>query len=386
MIYPTPCYIFDIPKLKDRVAYLRSHLPQNIKLCYAVKANPFLVKELETEVDRFELCSEGEYRICQAVQVDAGKYVISGVYKEASFIEEIVRDVSEIGHYTVESMIQFELLKKLSEKYKKKILVLLRLTSNNQFGIDKESIKEIVKNCNQYPYLEIQGIQFFSGTQKTSLKRMEKELRKVDDFISELKEEYGFETKEFEFGPGFPAFYFKGDEFDEENYLKDFSALISNLQFQGEITLELGRSIAFSCGNYYTKVVDQKINHNEGYAIVDGGIHQLVYFGQSMAMKQPKLRVLQDRQGQNSEEHRKWNICGSLCTVNDIMVKQLLVPHLEVGDILEFQNTGAYCMTEGISLFLSRDLPQVFLRREEDTLQCVRQRIETAFLNKPNYE
>ena len=42
--YNTPAYVFDINKAKERVQYLRDKLPQNILLCYAIKANTFIVK------------------------------------------------------------------------------------------------------------------------------------------------------------------------------------------------------------------------------------------------------------------------------------------------------------------------------------------------------
>ena len=45
--YNTPAYIFDIPKLKSRIQYLRSMLPETVKFCYAIKANPF---EFESKV------------------------------------------------------------------------------------------------------------------------------------------------------------------------------------------------------------------------------------------------------------------------------------------------------------------------------------------------
>ena len=38
-------YVFDIPVLKKRVGYLRSRLPSGVSLCYAVKANPFVVNQ-----------------------------------------------------------------------------------------------------------------------------------------------------------------------------------------------------------------------------------------------------------------------------------------------------------------------------------------------------
>lgn len=383
MNYSTPCYIFDTVELKNRVQYLRSRLPEHLKLCYAVKANPFLVKELEPLVDRFELCSEGEYRICEAAGIDERKHVISGVHKERAFLEELIRKMPGTGHYTVESESQFVQLRDLAGRQGRQITVLLRLTSGNQFGMDQEVIEEIIRDADVYPQLEIRGIQFFSGTQKTSLKRTEKELEKVMKLLQVLEEKYGYRAQEIEYGPGFPVSYFEGEAFEEEEYLEGFAGMMRRLPFRGEITLELGRSIAASCGSYYTRVVDQKINRGEGYAIVDGGIHQLVYYGQTMAMKQPKWRLLKTEEGKRESGRQTWNICGSLCTINDILVKQMPAEGLAVGDVLEFRNAGAYCMTEGISLFLSRDLPKIFLRKKDGQLQCVRGRIETAAFNQP---
>ena len=59
------------------------------------------------------------------------------------------------------------------------------------------------------------------------------------------------------------------------------------MRYRKKITLELGRSVAASCGKYYTHIVDIKKNKETDYVLVDGGMHHLVYFGQAMAMKRP---------------------------------------------------------------------------------------------------
>ena len=152
------------------------------------------------------------------------------------------------------------------------------------------------------------------------------------------------------------------------------------MQYKGKIILELGRSISASCGYYLTKVVDRKTNKGQNYAILDGGIHQLVYYGQTMAMKIPHHEVYPYR---NSENVEPWNLMGSLCTINDFLVKQLPVSNLQLGDVFIFKNTGAYCVMEGISLFLSRDLPQVLILKDGN-LKVARQSFETFNLNMCN--
>ncbi len=376
--YKTPFYLFDSETLKKRIDFLHSRLPANIRCCYSVKANSFIIGELEPLIDRFESCSPGETSICHACNIPDKKLVISGVYKPREYLEALIAKHPDTGIFTVESMQQYGLMKELSEKYGRSLDILLRLTSGNQFGIDKENIRAIVSD--KAPLLHIKGIQFFSGTQKHSLKKTGHELEYLDSYLTQLKEDCGFSPEELEFGAGFPVAYFQDEDFDEESYLSAFSALLSGMKNKPLITIESGRSIAASCGTYFTSVVDIKSNKNENYAIVDGGIHQLVYYDQVMAMKTPRHRLLPE---QRSGPIKKWNICGSLCTINDILIKQLPAEDVKLGDVLAFENAGAYCPTEGMSLFLSHALPGIVLRDKNGRFKLLRAPIETSRMNKP---
>lgn len=379
--YGTPLYVFDINVLRRRIAYLRNSLP-GVRLCFAVKANPFLLQELRGFADRFEVCSPGEAEICNRAHIPAAQQVISGVYKTPSVMEKMIAQGNGPRLFTVESVRQFCLLSGLAEQYRKPINVLLRLTSGNQFGMEEQEIVQLVQEREEYPLVCIRGIQFFSGTQKTSLKRLRRELEAVDTFVCALQETCGFTVQELEFGPGFPVNYFQGQAFDEDAFFAGFSGLLAGLRCGARVTLELGRSIAASCGSYLTRVVDIKQNRGQNYAIVDGGMHQMVYYGQSMAMQHPQCRIYPPRSG----DAENWNLCGSLCTVNDILVKQLPVAGLKCGDVFAFGNTGAYCMTEGISLFLSRALPRIVLLRAEGAPLLVREALPTDRINTSHYE
>ncbi len=373
----TAFYVFDLSVLKSRIAYLRKKLPEQVKLVYAVKANTFISGGIKDDVDRFEICSPGEAHICEKQGIPYEKMVISGVYKTPEFIEDLVSR-ADGPVYTVESLIQFELLKNLSERYGKKIPVLLRMTNGSQFGINAEEIENIIARREEYALIDIHGIQFFSGTQKTSLKKLRRELEHLELFIEKVYDEYGFEVRELEYGPGFPVSYFKDEEFNEDEFLDGFSELINEMKVKPVIALELGRSIAASCGKYFTHIVDYKTNKGQNYILTDGGMHHIVYFGQHMAMKQPYISLYG---GCDRESGGVWNICGSLCSMNDIIAKQIELPKFSVGDVLCFENTGAYCMTEGISLFLSREFPAVWLIGENSEVRCLRMPIEASEFN-----
>ena len=168
--------------------------------------------------------------------------------------------------------------------------------------------------------------------------------------------------------------------------MAQFSALLEKVPEDIEIVLEIGRSIAAGCGCYLTRIVDIKMNNDVNFAIVDGGIHHLTYYGQSMAMKVPQLEVYRQDTDEflNITDGKPWNICGSLCTINDILIKQLPVSKLRLDDLFIFKNTGAYCPTEGISLFLTRDLPDIIFVKNQQ-IQSVRLMKKTSFFNEPHY-
>ena len=103
-----------------------------------------------------------------------------------------------------------------------------------------------------------------------------------------------------------------------------------------------------------------------------------------MGMKIPKLSLAY-RNGVEDAEKQHYMLCGSLCTTGDVLVRDVELPCLQVGDVLAFENVGAYTVTEGIGLFLSHALPSIYLYDEgreggEDIL-LARGPVPTSVLN-----
>ena len=373
--YKTPFYLFDTDILADRIADIRSALPPKTQICFAMKANPFLVKDMEMHVDYFEVCSPGEFHICERAGIDEKRIVMSGVYKKQEDMEYAISRYKDII-FTVESMEHWKILTSCALKVKRNIRVLLRLTSGNQFGMDESSIRRIIME-NNCEYVEILGLQYFSGTQKKSGAKLESELMMLDQLCADLQNQYQFTVQKLEYGPGLPVCYFEGEKDEEEAMLLALSQAIGHLSFQGQVTLEMGRFIAASCGVYATSVVDLKTSNDQSYCIVDGGIHQLNYYGQMLAMKKPFIK----HYGSQDGEVREWTVCGSLCTSSDVLVRQYPFNNLNQGDHLVFGKTGAYSATEGMSMFLSRDLPLVLLYSEHEQYRIARASLATDQFN-----
>ena len=380
---PTPSYVFDLDKMKGFVKKVQSCLGESVQLCYAMKANPFLTGPMMEVVSSFEVCSPGEFRICERVGVPMERIVLSGVYKNPEDVEYVLSAYGGRGMYTVESLQHLQILNDTAVKLGMKIAVLIRVTSGNQFGVDEEDIRKMVSDRGNYPGIEIEGLQFYLGTQKRELSQMKTELEHLDEFIGELKEVNGFETRVLEYGPGFFVPYFKKDKSEDvEDVLGEFKELLECLKFKGKVVLEMGRFLAATCGYYVTSIVDMKVNKDQPYVIMDGGINHLNYYGQVMAMKQPYCVQLDADGNEKTEgEAEAWNLCGALCTVSDVVVKRFPLHKPQIHDILVFERVGAYSVTEGIYLFLSRPLPRIYFWTEEGGLRMVREGVHTDLLN-----
>jgi diaminopimelate decarboxylase len=137
--------------------------------------------------------------------------------------------------------------------------------------------------------------------------------------------------------------------------------------------------------------MDIKCNCGTHYAVLDGGIHQINYDGQIMGMKIPELRLLPSSKGEEQsdlqiEPHLDWTLCGSLCTHNDILIRKVSLPELQIGDVLAFCRAGAYSVTEGMALFLSRELPRVFLYAKKHGFKQIRKLTPTDPMNTPDIQ
>lgn len=385
--YKTPLYIFNNDFLIKHMNELKDRLGGRAKVCYAMKANPFLVDMLRHEVPYFEVCSPGELKICKRLEIEADNIVLSGVFKEENDME-FAMNTYGITTFTIESYEQFKVLRELSGKYSININVLIRITSGNQFGVDMDMLYRILNEIKESEYIHVEGLQKYSGTQKRKPEIIEDEVEELFDIADNIEKDFECDIRKIEYGPGLFVPYFLNDmdicgELLDSlcNVLDKFNSDHANKK--REIILEMGRYVAAKCGCYVSRIVDIKKNNAQNYCIIDGGINHLNYFGQTMSMKMMFHRYI-DMNNHSEDKlcnEEKYIICGSLCTTADVVVKNMELYSPSIGDILVFENTGAYSVTEGIYMFLSRDMPVITSYSEENGLRLLREKFETNQLN-----
>lgn len=434
----TPAYFFDQDRFAARVEKVKEALGTDIPLTYSIKANPFLLNCLPEGIAHVEVCSPGELTICQRMGIAPEKIIYSGVMKERTDIRRAF--MYGCGIVTAESMLHVRMENDLAEGMGIQ-KVLLRLTSGNQFGMSEEDIEYLISHKENFPNLEFYGIHYYSGTQKKKIKQIEKDMFHLTEFLSLLEEKYGYDPKLVEYGPGLAAEYFEAPyEKKDLELLKDAAAILAGFAVSFPLGIEMGRFLAAPCGTYVTQVKDLKYSNETNYVICDGGIHHLKYYGQTMAMQVPSIftiaglgerdgsvRGMQRAVGKAEQQEKEkgsgifpWKklagksgsvakerlsgsdeateekvlsvmeaiseendycICGSLCTVADILVREVHLPALHVGDYLGFERCGAYSVTEGSVLFLSRKMPRIYLFSQKEGARLLRDFVAADKLN-----
>lgn len=380
--YGTPSFVFDEDALGERMRAVREIVGDSVRLCYSIKANPFLIPEMARHTALLEVCSPGELTICEDLHVAPATILFSGVNKTA---QDVARAMDAgVVRFTAESPLHLRLLEEAAAARGRVYPVLLRLTAGTQFGMDEHDLTEAVARRGDYAHLRFEGLHYFSGTQRAKIdKDQRRELSMLAGFMDRLESEYGWRAEKLEYGPGLYVPYFAHEDFSDT--LAPLRALAPDLAAMAqrcELTVEMGRFFASACGHYLTTVVDTKVNCGVNFAILDGGMHHVNYLGGMMGMRVPLITHIPGPL-HAGEDEADWSLCGSLCTTADVLVRRTALAGLARGDVLAFHNIGAYSVTEGPALFLSRDMPRIILANGRGE-RLVRDTIPSSKLNQGN--
>lgn len=381
----SPSYIFSEEEFASRAVLVRESFGEDVNLCFSIKANPFLLGIMPDQISKVEVCSPGELDVCKRLKLPPEMIIFSGVNKS----KEEIRVALEYGvrNITAESKKHVDYINSVATDMNITCDLLLRLSDESQFGIDGDELLGYIKNRDSYKGFKIVGLHYFTGTQKRRPSAIMKEIDKFMAYIDRVETDANFNIERIEYGTGLAVDYFSKDALNEETArIKEIAPKIKELSKKADLTVEMGRFFSAPCGYYVTEVMDTKVNDGVHYAIIDGGIHQLKYDGQTQGMQIPEITHLKN-QKQSDEVGRgtnKWTLCGSLCTTADVIARSVEFTDLNCGDLLVFHRTGAYSMDEGISLLLSRDMPSIYILDKTNKLNKVRSRVDTYKYHVPD--
>lgn len=381
--FSTPLYIYDAAMLDREWERLRLALPEGVKVCYSVKANPSLAV-----IDRFhklgagfEVSSPGELKAVSAVRPDLAGTFLVGPGKSTAELEQALK--AGVPLIAVESSAELKRLWEAASKLQQPTKALLRLNPGRakgqqqmagltQFGMDPdEALAALGADPNGAP-VEIVGFHAFLGTRLLKAEDIAQNFKAVFETARELQSAANKRLPVLDLGGGFGVPMYEGEEWIDPVALKArlaplFEEHLHHSPWTTGLMVESGRFLAASSGVFLTRVVDVKKVWGRNYVIVDGGLHAIGGRDPYLGARATPLRLV----GRDSPL-ASVTLCGPLCTPADRLAARITMPKPREGDLIALYLAGAYGLTASAGLFLSRGFPAEVVA-ENGTLRLVRQ-------------
>jgi diaminopimelate decarboxylase len=370
----TPFFAYDRRLITSRVGYLRSMLPADVKLSYAVKANPMpaVVQHLAGLVDAFDVASAFEMRNALDTPMPASHVSFAGPGKTTA---ELIQAVAAGVTIEMESYNEAARIAEIGHRLGVRPRVALRVNPDfqvkgsgmrmgggpQQFGIDVEEVPSLLQELAAAD-LELLGFHVFAGSQNLHADILCEALSSNVALMLRLADDCKWPVRYLNLGGGFGIPYFEKDRpldlFPVGQRLEALmqSEIRPNLP-DARVVIELGRYIVGESGVYVTRVIDRKVSRGRVYLVVDGGLHHQLAasgnFGQVIRRNYPI--VVGNRMRETKLENV--SVVGCLCTPLDLLGDNVMLPHAEIGDLIVIFQAGAYGLTASPTAFLGHPLP-----------------------------
>lgn len=366
----TPLFVYSRERIAARVAELRSALPQQVALNYAVKANPFapVLQTMSGLVDGFDIASGGELKMVTAAGIDPADVSFAGPGKRDDELEAAIS-----AGVTLNLESEGEAARALAIAARIGVTPRLAVRVNpdfdlkgsgmkmgggaKPFGVDAERVPALVKHL-LAARADWRGFHIFAGSQALDAAAIAETQAQTLALAARLAAEAGAMPPKVNLGGGFGIPYFPGDEpLDLAAVGKALAAQVEQLPAELANTafcIELGRYLVGESGVYLTRVVDRKVSHGEVYIVTDGGLHhQLAASGNFGTVVRRNYPVaIASRFGAPVQEEA--SVVGCLCTPLDRLADKGGFPRAEVGDLVAVFCAGAYGASASPAMFLGQ--------------------------------
>jgi len=348
--FGTPLYVLDEKTIRGRCrAYLKSfrkYYP-NTDVIYACKAlcNAAVQKIVTSEGLGLDVSSGGELYTALKAGCDARKIYFHGNNKPRAEIRLALE--AGIGRIVVDNLQELENVAEVADDIGAAADILLRVnpgieahtheyiktgTIDSKFGIPQNEIEVAVKKAREKKRLNLLGFHAHIGSQIFDVKPFVEEAK----LLLKLVNKYGAEELNIGGGPG--VAYLSSDEPPAiEEYAEKIGKTLGK-KTNARLVLEPGRSIINNAGvTLYAVGAVKDIPGIRKYVFVDGGMSDnsrpILYQARYDA------RIANKAQEPTAE---KVTVAGRFCESGDILIRDIHLPKVEVGDILAVLGTGAY--------------------------------------------
>lgn len=362
--FGTPLFVLDEESIRSQCRrYLKAFRDRNSRseVIYAGKAflSLTLCKLIKEEELSLDVSSGGELYLATKARFPMEKVYFHGNNKTPGELA-LALDLG-VGRVVVDSHGELHLLNKLAGEKKKEISVLLRLTpgiiptthayiqtgqedSKFGFGLSDGIALKAVEKTLALKNLKLEGFHAHIGSQIFVLHSYSKAIEVIMEFVSQIKQELGFQTEEINAGGGLGIKY---KVTDEPATVEDYAeVIVTGVSKEAQrhhlkmpkVMIEPGRSIVGNAGvTLYTIGTIKKIPRVRTYISVDGGMSDNL---RPMLYKAVYEAIIANKAGEKATS--RVTVAGKHCESGDILIEDAKIPEPEVGDILCTPATGAY--------------------------------------------
>jgi diaminopimelate decarboxylase len=365
----TPFYAYERSSIRSRVAQLRAAIPPEIKVHYAMKANPMpaVVGLMVTLVDGIDVASAGELKVALDAGADPLEISFAGPGKRDTELRQAVASRVLIN---VESFREVFALESISSDLGLSARVAVRVNPDfeikgsgmkmgggpKQFGVDVEQIPALLADIHRAG-LAFEGFHLFAGSQSLRHESICEAQQRSYELAVRLAQDATDPVRFLNLGGGLGIPYFPRDQRLDLAPIGDSLARIvqrarSDLP-DTSLVIELGRYLVGEAGVYVARILDRKVSRGRVYLVIDGGLHHHLSasgnFGQIIRKNYPvAVGKISD-----SMQTETVSIVGPLCTPLDLLADRVDLPVSKVGDLVVIFQSGAYGASASPQGFLS---------------------------------
>ena len=369
----TPFYAYDRSLIAQRVALLRRHLPEEVELHYAIKANPMpaLVSWMAGHVDGLDVASGRELRVALDGGMAPASISFAGPGKSEA---ELAQAVAAGILLNVESFREVRTLGRLARETGRIARVAVRVNPDFElkssgmkmgggprpFGVDAEQVPGLMEEIGVLG-LGFEGLHIYSGSQNLRAAAIVEAQQRSLELAVRMAAYAPTAVRSLNLGGGFGIPYFAGEQpLDLGAVGKHMHRLVEHAARalpQARLAIELGRYLVGEAGVYVCRVIDRKISRGQVFLVTDGGLHHHLAasgnFGQVLRKNYPVVignRVV----GQARETA---SVVGPLCTPLDVLAERMELAVAEPGDLVAVLQSGAYGFSASPLAFLGHPPP-----------------------------
>ena len=365
----TPFYAYDRNLISKRISTLRSFFPEEVKLHYAMKANPMpaLVGCMVGWVDGIDVASGCELKVALDAGADPSSISFAGPGKRDS---ELFQAVASRVLINIESFREVHQLAHISRNIGRPARVAVRVNPDfelkgagmkmgggaKQFGVDVEQMPLLLSAIGDAG-LDFQGFHLYAGSQNLNAHAICEAQNKSFELALHLARYAPSPIRFLNLGGGFGIPYFPGDmALDLEPIGKNLSLLVKRASEEmsgAKLVIELGRYLVGEAGIYVAQILDRKLSRDRVYLVVDGGMHH--HLGASGNLGQVIRKNYPVKIGNKMDvlDFEIATVVGPLCTPLDLLADRMALPAAQAGDLVVVFQSGAYGLSASPNGFLS---------------------------------